>query len=315
MDVPARRYRSGAAALTDRLTAALPAGTLHFSTPVTAIAATDDGLDVHTPDTVHRADHVVLAVPPALALARIDLVDGLPADLVLLAESTPVWMGAVTKVVAVYEDAFWRRDGLAGAAFSRTGPLREIHDMSGPDGSPAALFGFAPATGPGFRQAVVGQLTDLFGPAARCGELHVQDWSAEHWTSPRGVQFLNDYSSFGHPLYQRAALDGRLHRASTETAADQPGHVESALAGGERAAHAVLTAYQDKSQEPQIAEQSIVDSFLNEHVSLLSTRSNFHSNAWNKFPSRALRARLNWVAPSDRVSPGQPTRFGGKPQD
>ncbi|MFI9843623.1 FAD-dependent oxidoreductase [Nonomuraea sp. NPDC051941] len=49
---------------------------------------------------------------------------------------------------------------------------------------------------------------------------------------------MTDYDLFGHPLYQRPALAGRLHWASTETATDHAGHVEGALLAGERAARA-----------------------------------------------------------------------------
>jgi monoamine oxidase len=152
-------------------------------------------------------------------------------------------MGAVAKVVAHYATPFWREEGLAGAAFSRTGPLQEIHDMSGPDGRPAALFGFAHASTvrPGFDRAATAQLAQIFGPAAATPEaLYVQNWSAEQWTSPSTVQHLADYSLFGHPLYQGPALNGRLHWASTETATDHAGHIEGALAAGERAAQAAL---------------------------------------------------------------------------
>ncbi|MEV6617089.1 FAD-dependent oxidoreductase [Streptomyces sp. NPDC051051] len=262
IDARSNRFTSSAAALTDALAASLPADTLRLGTPVTAIRATPSGLAVHTPDSVIEAEHVVLAVPPALALAHIDFDGLLPADLVRVAEQTPVWMGAVVKVVAEYPDAFWRADGLAGAAFSRTGPLQEIHDMSGPDGQPAALFGFAHAstargTGPDFRTAVTGQLTQLFGPqAAQPLALHVQDWSAEQWTSPAQVAQLADYSLFSHRLYQRPALDGRLHWASTETARGYVGHIEGALAGGERAAHAVLHALPDPNPQPVTAASS-----------------------------------------------------------
>lgn len=202
---------------------------------------------------------------PAAALIRIPdgLFDGqLPADLVDVAEQTPVWMGAVVKVVAEYSAAFWRADGLAGAAFSRSGPLQEIHDMSGADGRPAALFGFAHAgtarsAGTDFRTAVTRQLAQLFGPqAAQPLALRVQDWSAEQWTSPPHVAQLGDYSFFGHRLYQRPALDGRLHWASTETARGYAGHIEGALAGGERAAHAVLHALPDPSPQPAPANSA-----------------------------------------------------------
>lgn len=154
-------------------------------------------------------------------------------------------MGAVAKIVAHYPSAFWREEGPAGAAFSRTGPLQEIHDMSGPDGRPAALFGFAHAraVGPAFEQSVTAQLTRLFGLAAATPEaLYVQDWSAERWTAPSSVQHLADHSLFGHRLYRRPALGGRLHWASTETATDHAGHIEGALFAGERAARAVLAA-------------------------------------------------------------------------
>ncbi|MGP3775405.1 flavin monoamine oxidase family protein [Streptomyces sp. SDT5-1] len=246
VDAPSLRFATGSQSLADALAAKLPTDSLCLNAPVTAIhPAYRGGLVVHTPGGTLRAEHVVLAVPPALALERIDFGDTLPADLVRLASATPVWMGAVVKVVASYPAAFWRNDGLAGAAFSRTGPLQEIHDMSGPDGTPAALFGFAHARTmrPGFDQAVTVQLTRLFGEAAADpSALHVHNWSEEHWTSPSTVQQLADYSLFGHPLYQHPALTGRLHWASTETALDHAGHVEGALGAGERAAAAVLAS-------------------------------------------------------------------------
>ncbi|MFE7330348.1 flavin monoamine oxidase family protein [Streptomyces sp. NPDC057565] len=243
IDAPSRRFAAGSQSITSALAAALPTGILRLNTPVSAIHPDGrGGLAVLAPAGTLHAEHVILAVPPALAMERIDFGDTLSSDLVRLARATPVWMGAVAKVVAQYPSAFWREEGLAGAALSRTGPLQEIHDMSGPDGRPAALFGFAHARAvrAGFDKAVTAQLTQLFGPAAATPEvLHVQNWSAERWTSPSTVQHLADYSLFGHTLYQRPALDGRLHWASTETAVDHAGHIEGALTAGMRAAHAV----------------------------------------------------------------------------
>ncbi|MFC8511810.1 flavin monoamine oxidase family protein [Streptomyces sp. NPDC057257] len=245
IDAPARRFAPGAEALTRALAAELPADVVRLDSPVTAIHCRDTGgLEVRTPNSVLHAEHVIVAVPPALALAHIDFAQELSPELVRLARTTPVWMGAVAKVVARYPAAFWREVGLAGAAVSRTGPLQELHDISGPDGLPAALFGFAPAqaVGPGFEQAVTAQLAQLFGSAAAEPKaLLVQDWSGEPWTAPPGVHHLADYSLFGHRLYQRPALGGRLHWASTETADEYAGHIEGALAAAERAAHAVLS--------------------------------------------------------------------------
>jgi monoamine oxidase len=156
-----------------------------------------------------------------------------------------VWMGAMTKVVARFERAFWRDAGLAGSAMSHVGPMREIHDMSGPDGAPAALFGFVPAVAPGMptvsTEAVTAQLRALFGPGGlEPTEVHVQDWRHERFTSPGGADTLHVYETYGHTLYREPAMGGRLHWASTETAADFPGHVEGALSAGARAAADVL---------------------------------------------------------------------------
>ncbi|PSK66618.1 Putrescine oxidase [Micromonospora sp. MH33] len=249
IDVAAYRFGPGANALAAGLAAQLPETALRMSTPVTGIHLDGDTVELRTASEALRARQVVLAVPPALAVARIDFHDGLDTDLLRRAEATPVWMGAVAKVVACYSTPFWRTKGLAGAAISRTGPLREIHDMSGPDGTRAALFGFTPAAAlrPGFEAAVTAQLTRMFGPeAARPETLHVQDWSAERWTSPPGVEQRMDYRLFGHPRYQRPALSGRLHWACTETAPDHAGHIEGALHAGEQAARAVLTALETR---------------------------------------------------------------------
>ena len=117
--------------------------------------------------------------------------------------------------------------------------------MSGPGGTPAALFGFAPPAAPTDpiveRAAIIHQLTTLFGPqAATPEELWIQDWRAERFTSPPGVAALTAMDTFGSPAFSTPAFDGRLHWASTETARESPGHIEGALAAGERAAAAVL---------------------------------------------------------------------------
>ncbi|MFE7273484.1 flavin monoamine oxidase family protein [Streptomyces sp. NPDC057623] len=245
IDAPARRFAPGADTLARALAAELPTDVVRLNSPVGAIhPRVTGGLEIRTPSSLLHAEQAVVAVPPALALACIDFGPELSPELVRLARTTPVWMGAVAKVVARYPAAFWRAAGLAGAAVSRTGPLQELHDMSGPGGRPAALFGFAAAraVGPGFEQAVTAQLAQLFGPAAAEPEtLHIQDWSGERWTAPPAVHHLADHSLFGHALYQRPALDGRLHWASTETAAQYSGHIEGALAAAERAVTAPLT--------------------------------------------------------------------------
>ena len=140
----------------------------------------------------------------------------------------------MTKVVAEYATPFWREHGLAGAAISYTGPLRELHDLSGPGGQSAALFGFAmPMAEALAHDAIISQLVELFGGEARSPRaVHVQDWRSERWTSPAHVEELGDYATYADPRFRRA-IHERIWLASTETGPDHAGHIEGALASAE----------------------------------------------------------------------------------
>src|SRR5699024_7697579 len=209
IDQPAERISAGAQQLAAGLAGTLPTGALRLSSPVTALSVSDDGVraSVEPPEAatghagvapatattghVVTASQAILAVPPALAVEQIQLTPALPAPLRALAESTPVWMGEMVKAVACYQEPFWRAEGLSGSAISHAGPFRELHDHCGPDGTPAAVFAFAPAASlAGAARAQVAelftaQLVRLFGPRARdVSSVHVVDWSQEQYTQP-----------------------------------------------------------------------------------------------------------------------------------
>ncbi|HET9076245.1 MAG TPA: FAD-dependent oxidoreductase [Acidimicrobiales bacterium] len=264
IDVAAYRYTRGAQSVTDALASGLPPGSVRTRSPVSSVSVDAGGARVVAAGCELAARQVVVAAPPALVAETVAFQPALPPEVQGLARLTPIWMGSTVKVVAVYRDPFWRDAGLSGAVFSEVGPLREIHDLSGPEGDdPAALFGFgssAPnASGPaaphvfgpsapnasGLRaEQVVDQLVRLFGPSAAAPtEVVVADWSRERWTSPPGVSPSGAFQLFGHPLYQGPTLQGRVHWASTETAAGYPGHVEGALEAAERTASAVLREF------------------------------------------------------------------------
>ncbi len=246
LDVLSGRFVGGAAILPKEVAARLPDGTVRLGCPVERIAANNGRLESSGLGFAYQSKHVILALPPALAVSLIEFEPVLPAELVRVAALTPVWMGSITKVVAHYDSPFWRDAGLAGSAFSHVGPLREVHDMSGQHGKPAALFGFAPAAARAdptpSAEAVIAQLVALFGPQAKgVNELFVHDWRRERFTAPPGVEELNAYELFGHNLFRIPAMGGRLHWASTETAVENPGHIEGALAAAQRAVAAVTT--------------------------------------------------------------------------
>ena len=250
IDVYSSRFTHGAQSLAQALADELPSGVIRLDEPVALVRASSDNIEAHTQKGVYSTQHIVLAVPPALAVSTIRFNPTLSEKLYGVAKITPVWMGAITKVVAQYSEPFWRHDGLAGSAISYVGPLREIHDMSGPNGNPAALFAFAPTMTVReptvTSQAVLRQLVSLFGEKAAYPEkLLIHDWRHELFTSPPAVVRLIAYHTFGHAVYADPQMQDRLHWASTETATVNPGHIEGALAAAERAANAVLNSTSD----------------------------------------------------------------------
>lgn len=242
IDVPSFRFTDGADSLTDALVARLPADAVRPSRRVHRVDTTGPAIVVHAGTDRFRSRTVALALPPPVAVSRIEFVPAFAGRFGEIARATPVWMGSMTKVVAAYDRPFWRDDGLAGSAISHVGPLREIHDMSGPGGDPAMLFGFAPGGGDVPPVAVIDQLVRLFGPgAAQPKELHVTDWAKD--LSCSGEHASTAFELFGHPTSREAQFGGRVVCASTETGSVSPGHIEGALEAAEHAARLILPAF------------------------------------------------------------------------
>ena len=244
IDVVSSRFTAGAQSLATRSAAQLPAGTVHLGDAVLRIVMDDDGVSVESASGVTTAGHVIVAVPPALAVDTIAFDPPLDDRVRSVAALTAVWMGGVVKAVATFDEPFWRRTGLAGSAVSHAGPFREIHDHSGPDGRPGGLLGFAAADrfaaqsphqiAGAFRE----QLCRLFGAAASVPRsVHAVDWSGERYTSPASPSPLATTRTYGHPVFQEPVA-GRVHWASTETATQYAGHVEGAVRAGRSAATA-----------------------------------------------------------------------------
>jgi monoamine oxidase len=243
LDTSSRRFCSGAQSLAGGLAARLPPRALSLSDPVWAVEATEEGVLVSAQSGQARARAAVIALPPALAVQDIAFTPPLSPETARIAQETAVWMGGVVKAVAVFDEPFWTRQGLSGSAISNIGPFREFHDMSGPDGSPAALLGFASssafeASHPGAAEAAFrDQLARLLGPdAGRPLEVLVTDWSREEFTSPATPSARASTGTYGHRIFQDGASGGRIQWCSTETSPDFPGHIEGAIQSGIRAA-------------------------------------------------------------------------------
>ncbi|MEM7415330.1 MAG: NAD(P)/FAD-dependent oxidoreductase [Gemmatimonadota bacterium] len=246
IDGPAWRLSAGTQRLAEALAECLDEGTVRLEHVVSAIRAVDGLLSVEGSFGSIEGRHVVVALPPVLAVHALDFDPPLPESTRAIAGQVPVWMGSMTKVVIRYATPFWRERGLAGAVMSHAGPMREMHDMSGPAGDPAALFGFAPPLHPQAptvsEDAVRRQLTELFGAdAPEPVDVAITDWRMERFTTPPGAVSLQSYETYGHPVFQTPTWEGRLHWSSTETSRDFPGHIEGALSAAARTAEAILS--------------------------------------------------------------------------
>ena len=236
------RIVGGIVRLVDALVAGLPADRLHGSARVEAIDQRT-GIYLANGQTC-AAQHVVLALPPRIT-ADLTLSPALTPDQKHSLNAIPTWMAGHAKFVAVYATPFWRDAGLSGDATSRCGPMAEIHDASGPDGTPAALFGFLglpPQRRAGRQQeittAALEQLARIFGAQALAPkDVVLQDWAFEPETATQhDLAPPSSHPDYGLPPALSGLWEGRLHFASTEAAPQMGGYMEGSLAVAESVA-------------------------------------------------------------------------------
>jgi monoamine oxidase len=216
--------------------------------PVRRIAHGDDGVTVEADGTTVRARRAIVAIAPALA-GRIAYDPPLPGYRDQLTQRMP--LGTVAKCMTIYDEPFWRRDGLSGQGLTTQGPVKLTYDNSPPSGSPGVLLGFlegrharelgrlAPERR---RELVLDCFSRLFGARAASPDRYVERlWAEEEWT--RGCYGCHmppgAWTAYGPAL--RAPI-GPLHWASSETATVWSGYMDGAVSSGQRAASEVLAA-------------------------------------------------------------------------
>jgi monoamine oxidase len=242
-----RRFHQGAQAISIRLAESL-GGRVVLGAPAWVVRHGEAGVVVEAEGRTVTAGRAILAMPPAIA-GRIGYRPALPGWRSQLTQRVP--MGSVIKVHAVYEEPFWRQEGLSGFAVSDRGPVTIVYDNSPEDGSPGVLVGFiegeqarswARRNRADRRAGVLACLADYFGErAGRPRELLERSWADEEYSGgcfagyfPPGV-----WTSFGQALREPI---GRLHWAGTETATAWTAFMEGAVQSGQRAADEVLAA-------------------------------------------------------------------------
>lgn len=203
---------------------------------------------VHAGDRVIQARRVVVAVPPKLK-SRLTYDPALPPDAEQLLARTV--HGTALKALLVFDEPFWRADGLSGQAASDIGPVTSTFDNSPPGGAPGVLLGFVLARHADKllrlpeaqrKEAVLDGFARLFGDRVRNPRHYIaHSWNEDPWT-------LGCY----HAYYTPGALTsygpavrrphGLVHFAGAETAARWYGSMNGAVTEGQRAAAEVRKA-------------------------------------------------------------------------
>ncbi|ANI42207.1 FAD-dependent oxidoreductase [Mycolicibacterium vaccae] len=213
--------------------------------PVQAIEQDADGVlvrcfsDTNGPGSQHRADRVVVAIPPLLA-QRIEFRPGLPA----LRATGLTGRGCAIKVQLGYPGPLWRDRGLSGWSVSTGGPLLSTVDDSPIDESAGVLTGFVTGeAATAFTKlsaseqaaAAVAHARRLFPSLPAPTRCTVTDWLSEKYS--RGCYAAlfgpGDWMKLGPQL---TIPHGRVHWAGTETSLEFFGLMEGAIRSGQRVA-------------------------------------------------------------------------------
>ena len=217
-----------------------------LGSPVSAIAADSGGVRVTAGASRYRGRAAIVAVPPFLA-GQIGYDPPLPMRRSQLTQRVP--MGSLFKVLSIYPTAWWRAEGLNGAATGDRPTLGFAADSSPPSGRPGILASFiagsravdlSTAAQSQLRAAILADLAAYYGRcAAHPVDLIVAQWPKDRWAGGAFTTFLQPgtWTGYGQALREPVGL---IDWAGTEVADRWSGYFDGAVRAGQDAAGRVL---------------------------------------------------------------------------
>ena len=244
------RFVGGTSEIPNRLAATL-GDRIILDAFVQTIEYTNDSVKVICRNgVVATGKQVIVAIAPTLA-GRITYDPPLPGIRDQMTQR--IAQASAVKVFAIYDEPFWREEGLNGQLISDIGPARMSNDSCMPEGAdgPGIILGFLE----GEEARTFGRLSEdelhakvaeefgrHFGPRAAKPEMVVSgEWANRPFT--RGCYNAN-FGPFGWTHFGSAlsAPIGPIKWGATETATAWSGYMEGAVDSGERAAKEVIEA-------------------------------------------------------------------------
>lgn len=241
------RITLGAQMLSKKL-AEIVGDRLIFDAPVTRIDHDANGATIHHDKGRIFAKRVIVAIPLVLA-GRIRYSPPMSGVRDQLTQRS--FMGSVLKVHVVYDEPFWRKQGLSGHVTSDCGMVQITFDQCHPDHSEGVIVGFmdshlgrvATQMSLDERKAIVVEdLVRLFGEEARNPKAYYEKaWIDEEFSRGAyvGMMTPGTWSTLGPQLREPV---GVIHWAGTETAKIWNGYMDGAIRSGEDAAHSVVSS-------------------------------------------------------------------------
>ena len=237
----------GAPELAVRLAAKL-GDALHLSSPVRLIKLRSAGVEVVSDRLTVDARRVIVATPPLLA-SRIEYDPVLPAAQTQLLRR--MLSGSIVRGITIYDEPFWRNDGLNGMSVAPDLPVPVALDQSPRSEKPGILSSYmfgpqavrAAALDPAERRDIwLRALAARYGSKALSPRAHLEtDWAAQEWSLGGMIAHFAPgvLTNYGHALREPA---GRIHWAGSEYATEMHGLMEGAVRSGESAADQVVGA-------------------------------------------------------------------------
>ena len=235
----------GAPTLATRLAAELGEA-VRLSSPVRRIEQTDASVRVLCDRLTVEARRAIVAVPPFLA-SRIDYDPALPAAQIQLFRR--MLSGSIVRGITIYDEPFWRNDGLNGMSVAPDLPVPVSIDQSPRSGRPGILssYMFGPPAAKAAtldpaerRQIWLEALAARYGAEALTPRAHLEtDWAHEEWSLGGMIAHFAPgvLTGYGAELRKPA---GRIHWAASEYATEMHGLMEGAVRSGESVAEQVM---------------------------------------------------------------------------
>lgn len=232
---PSYRLAGGTQLLIDTLAKKLSTKDIHLNSQVSSIIESGNKLLIEIADgRKFHSEKVIICIPPQLASSKIKFIPQLPDSLRDILPGVQTWMAGALKFTLEYEEPFWRNQGYSGMLYSHAGIIIEMYDHTNYEENKYGFTGFLNGGAASYskevrQEFVLKQLGELLGEKAINPVAYFDKVWADEFILDGNPIIVRPHQNNGHPLLQRAYMNGKLYFCGTESATKFPGYMEGAV--------------------------------------------------------------------------------------